>query len=572
MIMNKKALAGLLAGLVLCLLGAQDIMAQGTQKKETPKGWHLMDKDQDGYYGISLQKAYEFVKGKKSSQIIVAVIDSGIDTLHEDLKEVLWHNPKEIPNNNVDDDNNGYVDDFYGWNFLGGKDGRNVTQDSYEGARVYHKLKAKYADKKIDPSTLSEEEKEEYKMWLRAKGRIEGESVAGGVDLLLLKRALLASRRNDSILRVAIGKDVYTGKDLESFTPTAIDAKSARTSFLYLFKANDMMDQTNKEFIDGFSEYLNGEERKAEAKDKAPREYRAEIVKDNENDINDRFYGNSNVMVDQDAPLHGTHVAGIIGAKRNNGIGMDGVADNVKIMMLRAVPDGDEHDKDIALAIRYAVDNGARVINMSFGKDFSPGKKWVDEAVKYAESKNVLLIHAAGNDHKNLDSADNFPNAELKVSKTRASNWITVGASSDPSAEADFKSYTASFSNYGKSEVDVFAPGTRIYSTVPGGNNYRNLQGTSMASPVVAGVAALVLSYNPQLTAEQLKWVIEKSATPLTAKVKVPGSDEKMVQLSDISTTGGIVNAYEALKLAATMKPAEKQKLPKSTIKKNTKG
>jgi len=572
MIMNKKALAGLLAGLVLCLFAGQGTMAQGTTKKETPKGWHLMDKDKDGYYGISLQKAYDFVKGKKSTPIIVAIIDSGIDTLHEDLKEVLWHNPKEIPGNGIDDDNNGYVDDVYGWNFLGGKDGRNVTQDSYEGARVYHKLKAKYADKKIDTATLSDDEKDEYQMWLKAKKKIEGDVVAGGIDLLLLKKALSASRKNDSVLKAAIGKDVYTGKDLETFTPTTPEAKSARNGFLYLFKANDMMDQTNKEFLEGFSEYLSGEERKAEAKDKAPEDFRGEIVKDDENDINDRNYGNPNVMVDEDAPLHGTHVAGIIAAKRNNGKGMDGVADNVKIMMLRAVPDGDEHDKDIALAIRYAVDNGARVINMSFGKDFSPGKKWIDEAVEYAQSKNVLLVHAAGNDHKDLDSTDNFPNPNLKALKTRATNWVTVGASSDPSAEADFKSYTASFSNYGKNEVDVFAPGTKIYSTVPGGNNYRNLQGTSMASPVVAGVAALVLSYNPQLTAQQLKWVIEKSATQISAKVKVPGSDDEMVQMSALSHTGGIVNAYEALKLAATLKPAEKTKLPKSSIKNNKKG
>jgi len=485
---------------------------------------------------------------------------------------VLWHNPKEIPGNGIDDDNNGYVDDVYGWNFLGGKDGRNVTQDSYEGARVYHKLKAKYADKKIDTATLSDDEKDEYQMWLKAKKKIEGDVVAGGIDLLLLKKALSASRKNDSVLKAAIGKDVYTGKDLETFTPTTPEAKSARNGFLYLFKANDMMDQTNKEFLEGFSEYLSGEERKAEAKDKAPEDFRGEIVKDDENDINDRNYGNPNVMVDEDAPLHGTHVAGIIAAKRNNGKGMDGVADNVKIMMLRAVPDGDEHDKDIALAIRYAVDNGARVINMSFGKDFSPGKKWIDEAVEYAQSKNVLLVHAAGNDHKDLDSTDNFPNPNLKALKTRATNWVTVGASSDPSAEADFKSYTASFSNYGKNEVDVFAPGTKIYSTVPGGNNYRNLQGTSMASPVVAGVAALVLSYNPQLTAQQLKWVLEKSATQISSKVKVPGSDDEMVQMSALSHTGGIVNAYEALKLAATLKPAEKTKLPKSSIKKNKKG
>lgn len=567
MIMYKKALAGILLSGALAILSG-NVFAQGTsQKAETPKGWHLLDKEKDGYYGISLQGAYDLVKNKKGTTVIVAVIDSGIDTLHEDLKPVLWKNPGEVPGNGVDDDKNGYVDDIYGWNFIGGKDGRNVKEDSYEGARVYHKLKQKWADKKVDPSTLSEEEKEEYEVWLKAKKKIEGQTIAGGVDLLLLKNAYKAAKRNDSVLRVAMGKEVFTGKELEEYDPTASDAKAARNSFLYLFKANDIMDQTNKEFIEGFGDYLRGEERKAEAKDNPPKDFRGEITGDNEADINDRFYGNGDVMAG--TPFHGTHVAGIIGAKRNNGKGMDGVADNVKIMMIRAVPDGDEHDKDIALAIRYAVDNGAKIINMSFGKDFSPEKHWVDEAVKYAESKGVLLVHAAGNDHKNLDSADNFPNPTLKAYKTRASNFITVGASSDPTAEAGFQSLTASFSNYGKNEVDVFAPGTKIYSTIPGGNAYGNAQGTSMASPVVAGVAALILSYNPHLTPQQLKEVIEKSATPVKEKVKLPGSDEE-VDMSELSRTAGIVNAEAAMKLALSIKP-EKKPLPKSTLQ-NKKG
>lgn len=556
----------MLAGLALLFMAAQPVSAQGTStpKKETPKGWHLMDKDKDGFHGISLQKAYDFVKGKKSTQVIVAVIDSGIDTLHEDLKPVLWKNPKEVPGNGIDDDKNGYVDDIYGWNFLGGKDGRNVKSDSYEGARVYHKLKPKYGSI-TDPSSLSAEEKEEYKTFLKAKAKIEGAVVGGGVDLLLLKRALTAAKRNDSVLRIAMQKEVFTGKELDAYAPTASDAKAARNSLLYLFKANDIMDQTNKEFIEGFSDYLSGEERKAESKEKPPRDFRQEIVQDNEADINDKYYGNPDVMAG--TPFHGTHVAGIIGAQRNNGKGVDGVADNVRIMMLRAVPDGDEHDKDIALAIRYAVDNGAKVINMSFGKDFSPQKHWVDDAVKYAESKGVLLVHAAGNDHKNLDSTDNFPNAELKSYKERAQNFITVGASSDPTAESGFSSYTASFSNYGKDQVDVFAPGTRIYSTIPGGNTYGNAQGTSMASPVVAGLAALIISYNPHLTPAQVKYVIEKSATPVSSKVILPGSDEEMVSMSSLSRTGGVVNAYEALKLAATIKPNSKEKLPKSVLK-----
>jgi len=320
---------------------------------------------------------------------------------------------------------------------------------------------------------------------------------------------------------------------------------------LYLMKANQMMETTNKEFLDGFEEFVGGEERKAEAKDKAPRNYRGELTKDKESDITDSHYGNNDVMAS--TPFHGTHVAGIIGAVRNNGKGIDGVADNVRIMMIRAVPDGDEHDKDIALAIRYAVDNGAKVVNMSFGKDFSPQKKWVDDAVKYAESKGVLLVHAAGNDAKNVDTADNFPNPTMRIGGAKASNWITVGASGDPKAGG----LTASFSNYGKKQVDVFAPGVKIYSSIPGGNTYGNAQGTSMACPVVAGTAAFLLEYFPYLTPAQVKQVLMKSAQAPTDKVRKPGSDD-MVSLSDISESGGIINAYEAAKLAASMDPSAK--------------
>jgi cell wall-associated protease len=264
--------------------------------------------------------------------------------------------------------------------------------------------------------------------------------------------------------------------------------------------------------------------------------------------INDRDYGNSDVMAG--TPFHGTHCSGIIGAVSQNGIGINGIANNVRIMMVRAVPDGDEHDKDIANAIRYAVDNGAQVISMSFGKDFSPQKQWVDDAVRYAESKNVLLVHAAGNDAKDIDSTDNFPNPTYIDGKGRATNWITVGASGDPKNGG----ITASFSNYGKKEVDVFAPGVQIYSTIPGpgGNNYGNASGTSMATPVVAGTAAFLLEYFPNLTAQQLKYVIEKSAQD-PGTVKIPGSDNS-VDMKELSTSGGIINAYEAAKLAYSLK------------------
>ncbi|MBL7700324.1 MAG: S8 family peptidase [Chitinophagaceae bacterium] len=545
---------------------------KGIKSTDVPHGWHMLDKAKDGYNGISINEAYAFVKSKnlKSNPVIVAVIDSGIDTLHEDLRPVLWTNEKESPGNGKDDDGNGYVDDVHGWNFIGGKDGSNVKQDSYEGARVYHTLKAKYAGVTLDTTELQGDSLEEYKTWLKAKSKIEGEGQeSGGLDLVMLKRALTSAKKSDSILRKALNKDTFTGNDLDTFQAEGVAEKAAKGGLIYLFRANQMMETTNIDFLQGFSDFVSGEERKAESKERAPRNYRQEIVGDNEADINDRFYGNNDIMAG--TPFHGTHVSGIIAAARDNNKGIDGIADNVKIMMIRAVPDGDEHDKDIALAIRYAVDNGAKVVNMSFGKDFSPEKKWVDEAVKYAESKNVLLVHAAGNDSKNIDVADNFPNATIKADSSKASNWITVGASGDPAAGG----ITAPFSNFGKEQVDVFAPGVKIYSTIPGKTTYGNAQGTSMASPVVAGTAAFLLEYFPTLKATDVKAIIEKSAQAPADSVRKPGTDE-WVKLGEISKTGGVINAYEAAKLAAEMtgnvsttpeKPTKKKKrAPKSTL------
>ena len=332
---------------------------------------------------------------------------------------------------------------------------------------------------------------------------------------------------------------------------------------MQLCKGNGTDDITNIQITDEF----DGQLRKAESADHAPEEYRKQIVQDDESNINDRNYGNNDLMASN--PFHGTHCAGIIAAVRNNQMGMNGIADNVRIMMLRAVPDGDEHDKDIALAIRYAVDNGAQVISMSFGKEFSPEKEWVDEAVQYAEKKGVLLVHAAGNDGKNIDSTDNFPSPIYKNSTTKATNWITVGASGDISNGG----IAASFSNYGKKEVDIFAPGVQIYSTLPGGNKYGNASGTSMACPVVAGTAALILSYYPNLSAQQIKFAIENSAKQITQNVTLPGTDE-LIPFNELSKSGGLLNAYSAIQLASTLKGdrnSKKENLPKPIIKKSKK-
>lgn len=514
---------------------------QSSVKSDTEtQGWHLRDKETDNYYGISLEKAYQAVKGKKSRPVIVAVIDSGIDTTHEDLRPVLWINKKEIPGNGKDDDKNGYTDDVYGWNFLGGRDGRNVNVDSYEGARVYHQYKDRFNNATGD-SSLAPAEKKLYEMWRKTEKFITGGRKISLTQLEGLRQAYLNAAGSDSILRKAIGREKYTGNDLESFTAEADDVKAAKKTVYGLLKANNMLASDNLSFLESFGVYINAETKKAEAITKPPKEYRAEIVQDNYADFNDRYYGNNDVMADR--AFHGTHVSGIIAAVRNNGKGIDGVADNVRIMTIRAVPDGDEHDKDIALAIRYAVDNGAKIINMSFGKGFSPEKTWIDEAVRYAETKDVLLIHAAGNEAMNIDTSWNFP-SPVFADEVRAANWITVGASGDPAIGG----LVASFSNFGKKEVDVFAPGIKIYSTIPGGDTYGDAQGTSMAAPVVAGLAAFILSYYPRLSAQQLKDIIESSSMK-------PG-DKK---ISSYSKTGGIVNAYEAIKSAATIKGKRKR-------------
>jgi subtilisin family serine protease len=541
--------------LLLLIAGAfvfNSSFSQSTENsdKKAPNGWHQLDKTETGFNGISLNKAYDFLKSKnlKSKKVIVAVIDSGIDTLHEDLKPVMWTNPKEIPGNGKDDDKNGYIDDVHGWNFLGGKDGKNVKEDSYEGARVYHQLKQKWEGKEITESSLSEADLKSYKTYLRAKEKVVGEIDEAEVGYLkTLYPKFLAG---DSILRKEIGKEEYNGNDLKDNNTTNSDAKMTKNLIMSISKSNDSYDITNQQLIDE----IGGQLRKANSAVEAPPTYRKDVVKDNESDFNDRGYGNNDIMAS--TPMHGTHCAGIIGAARNNNTGMDGVADNVSLMMLRAVPDGDEHDKDIALAIRYAVDNGAKIISMSFGKDFSPEKYWVDDAFKYAEKKGVLLVHAAGNDAKNIDTAYNFPNPVFENGSGRATNVITVGASGDVKTGG----LTASFSNFGKNEVDVFAPGVNIYSTIPGGNTYGNLSGTSMACPVVAGIAALLLEYYPTLTSTDLKMIIEKSAVVCTEEVKKPGTDEK-VKLTELSRTGAFVNAFEAVKMAnVTTKSNVKQK------------
>jgi cell wall-associated protease len=271
------------------------------------------------------------------------------------------------------------------------------------------------------------------------------------------------------------------------------------------------------------------------------------IVGDNYSDVYEKNYGNNDVKGPD--PNHGSHVAGIIAASRNNNLGIKGIADHVKIMSVRAVPNsGDERDKDVANAIIYAVDNGAKIINMSFGKGFSPEKEAVDKAVKYAEQNGVLLVHAAGNDGKDSDVNKNFPERFYLNSK-EAKNWVEVGASSWGTGQ----DFVADFSNYGKKSVSFFAPGVEIYSTTPD-NTYKNESGTSMASPSTAGVAAILMSYFPEFTAAEIKDILIGSARKFDhLKVKEPGGKQE-VEFNELSLSGGLINAYEAVKMAQTLR------------------
>lgn len=531
-------------------------------QSEKLKGWHLRDAAVDSFNGISINKTYDFLKSRKGKQVIVAVIDSGVDTTSEDLKNILWRNPKEIAGNGIDEDGNGYIDDIYGWNFLGGKDGRNVKTESAEATRIYHRYKNKFDGKNVNVSELSGEDKEQYDLWKQASLIVNGKPEEQ-MELTFLEMAYKAVKKHEKILREEMKKDTFTVADLEKFTNGNQQAQRAKLGYINFLKLTGIdNDDTNITIFTELEEYINEKKKAQQSKVNPPENYRGEIVKDNYTNINDRFYGNNDVM--GPSPMHGTHVAGIIGAQRDNGIGSDGVAENVKIMMIRAVPDGDEYDKDIALAIKYAVDNGAKIINMSFGKGLSPEKKWVDDAVRYAELKDVLIIHAAGNEAEDTDTTGNFPNPELKVLHRKASNFITVGASSDPKVSGD---YVAEFSNFGKKTVDVFAPGVKIYSTLPGKNAYGFLKGTSMASPVVVGVAAVIRSYFPDLSARQVKFAIEKSAiADTTLQVTKPGTKE-MVSFTELSTSGGFLNAYEAVKIASTLQP-EKREIKKEILPK----
>ncbi|HNP19151.1 MAG TPA: S8 family peptidase [Fulvivirga sp.] len=523
--------------LILCLLLFQNLLAQqsGTTASES---WYLKDAKIDRVQGISVEKTYtKLLKNKPSKTILVAVIDSGVDIDHEDLKDNVWINTGEIAGNGIDDDNNGYVDDIHGWNFLGGKNG-NVTFAPLELSRIYRDLKSKY---EID-SAARDTTTTEYKLWkdVSKKYIVERDFNLDqyGYYQMLQKNFQWYSLLMKSKLKT----DSLTIEKIEAFVPMDSTANKGKR---FMMLVNDYYGS-----IDGFDDYIDYFKSEVNKYD-IESDVRS-IVGDDPKNLYEKGYGNNDVE-GPDA-RHGTHVSGIIAAVRDNHLGINGIANNVKIMPIRAVPDGDERDKDIANAILYAVDNGAQIINMSFGKPYSPQKEAVDKAVRYAEEKGVLMVHGAGNESLDIDTHDSFPTRKLANGKS-VNNWLEVGASS----RSDNHHLVAEFSNFGQKEVDVFAPGVDIYSTTPD-NTYESLDGTSMAAPVVSGAAALIMSYYPTLSAVQVIDIIKKTAkTYPKLMVITPGTENDETLFSDLSSSGGVVNVYKAMKMAEKVSRKQKE-------------
>ena len=486
------------------------------------KRWSHLDIVKDTIPGMSVDKTYaELLKNKKSVKVIVGIVDSGVDIEQEDLKSVIWTNKKEIPGNGIDDDKNGYIDDIHGWNFLG-----DITKENIEYERIIVNKNL------VDDATYQE-----------AKALNDKKIVTSTNGKARLEEMASDASKADAVLTKYLGKTGYSIEEVNAITSPDVEISKSKIMIQRVnsfgMTVPEFKTEVQKE-LDGYNNVINGDNLKTN--------YR-KVLGDNPDDITDTKYGNNNVMgPDKEGILHGTHVAGIVAQVRYNNIGGDGIANNVEILVVRAVPDGDEYDKDIALGIRYAVDNGAKIINGSFGKSFSPHKKWVYDAIKYAESKDVLIVHAAGNDAKDIDYENNYPNDSDDKKTEFADNLITIGA-----LNYDYgNKIVARFSNFGKLNVDVFAPGVKIYASTPN-NTYKFLQGTSMASPNVAGVAALIRSYYPKLSAKQVKHILMDSGIAITTDVIVGGKPSDVRPFANLSKSGKIVNAYNALLMAEKM-------------------
>ncbi|MFK7781552.1 S8 family peptidase [Psychroserpens sp.] len=482
--------------------------------------WSHLDLVRDTIPGMSVEKAYsEIIKTKKGKTVIVAVIDSATDIDHEDLDDVLWVNTDEIPNNGKDDDNNGYIDDIHGWNFIG---------DTYYEQLEYVRLLA--SGDKNNPRYAEAEET--YNTQRQKFTQLKTRSSQ------LLQDVINA----DNTISKHLKKKEYSQKEVLAIKTEDKTLQDSAALIGYILGLDYETVDAFKKAVEGDLVTIN-----TRLNYHLNKNFNGRKVNDNPSDLSDVGYGNNNPRPTTKTESHGTHVSGIILAERNNNKGVKGVANNARLMAIRSTPNGDERDKDVALAIRYAADNGAKIINMSFGKSFSSNSDWVRDAIKYAATKDVLIVHGSGNDAHNIDIHINYPNDAEGNGPEVANNFISVGALTPRYGSG----MVADYSNFGKNNVDVFAPGSEIYSSIPE-NEYKRQNGTSMSAPNVSGVAALIRSQYPNLTASQVKQIIMDSGLPINTKVVV-GESREIENLTDISKSGKIVNAYNALIMASQL-------------------
>lgn len=503
--------------------------------EEELKTWWHKDLEQDKIPGISLEKAYlQLLNDKEGEPVIVAVLDTKLDIHHEDLKEQIWVNEDEVPDNGIDDDQNGYIDDVNGWNFMGSKTGEDVVTQKLEPARIVVAYRNYFGDDFSD--TLSIEKKKAFKEYSRAIKIVDKEVVR-------LDKFIKTVDSLNAIYYKARDTITYFTSN-ENYTLDTVD--SLRTTYPEMEKYFNILSLaleyglTDQDLIDQ-KNYLTGQKKGFDVNFNGRK-----ILEDDPNDLTDVNYGNNKVKNNKLAFQHATPVAGLLAAQRNNNLGLNGISDYIKIMPVVMVAEGDEHDKEVALGIKYAVENGAQIINMSWGKYQSLHLDWVRDAFKYAAENNVLLVAAAGNAEKNIDLEPKYPNDEIDGAEF-VDNYILAGGLT----HRYDSTMVSSFSNYGKKAVDIFAPASDIY-TLAVNNEYDSDSGTSFASPLVSGTAAILKSYFPNLTAVQLKEIILKSGTEIDLMVKRPGDEENapLIPFSSLSKTGRILNVYNALRMA----------------------
>jgi len=502
-------------------LSAKNLVLTETEKKT----WSQADLMTDTIPGMSIAKAYEFLRGKKAIPVIVAVNDSGVDVTHEDLKPKVWINEDEIAGNGIDDDQNGYIDDIHGWNFLG-----VIYDENLEITRIIKEKALKFEGK--TPEEIRKKDQQEYQEYMDLKEIFDEELAKASETKNKYEFYYQIYEQAHTAMVKNIGKEDYTAEEVATVKADDMELLKHREMTLQILESGSDHPSEMEQIQKGIDHYTSKVDNYYNL-DFYPRK----ILNNDENDFSTKVYGDADVSHRQEDEIHGTHVAGIIAA-----------LSSAKIMTVRCVPNGDEYDKDVALGIRYAVDNGAKIINTSFGKGYSPQLDWVHDAIKYAAKHDVLMVNAVGNSSEDVDISAVFPNDSADLAHEISDNMITVGAI----GSSFDQNMLAPFSNYGKNNVDIFAPGAEIYASVPE-NQREFLSGTSMASPSTAGVAAIIRSYYPQLSASQVKHILMNSGTKIDTPLVKPGTSDELVSLSELCVSGRIVNAYNAVKMAEEM-------------------